>query len=30
LVQKSPTDGMKLVFEPDELEDMHEGVINML
>ena len=30
LVQKVPTDGMKLVFEPGEAEDMHNGVINML
>lgn len=30
LVQKVGTDGMKLVFEPDEAEEMHEGVISML
>lgn len=30
LVQKVGTEGMNLVFEPDEAEEMHEGVINML
>lgn len=30
LVQQVGTDGMKLVFEPDEAEEMHEGVISML
>lgn len=29
-VQKVGTDGMKLVFEPDEAQEMHEGVIEML
>lgn len=29
-VQKIGTDGLKLVFEPDEAEEMHEGVIEML
>ena len=30
LVQKIPHDGMKLVFEPDEAEEMHAGAIEML
>lgn len=30
LVQEIPHDGMKLVFEPQEAEAMHEGAINML
>lgn len=30
LVQESPHDGMNLVFEPQELSDMHEGVLEML
>lgn len=30
LVQKVGTDGLKLVFEPDEAEEMHDGVISML
>lgn len=30
LVQKIPHDGMKLVFEPDEAEEMHGGAIDML
>lgn len=30
LVQQVETDGMNLVFEPDEAEEMHEGVIEML
>lgn len=29
-VQQVGTDGLKLVFEPDEAEEMHEGVIEML
>lgn len=30
IVQESPHDGMNLVFEPEELEGMHEGIIEML
>lgn len=30
LVQKIPHDGMKLVFEPEEAEEMHAGAIEML
>lgn len=30
LVQKVPTDGMKLVFEPEEAEQMHNGALEML
>ena len=30
LVQQVPLDGMKLVFEPDEAEEMHEGVLDMM
>lgn len=30
LVQRIGTDGMNLVFEPDEAEEMHEGAIGML
>lgn len=30
LVQQVPIDGMKLVFEPEEAEEMHEGSIEML
>lgn len=30
LVQKIGRDGLKLVFEPEEAEEMHEGAINML
>ena len=30
LVQKVGVDGMKLVFEPEEAEEMHEGVLEML
>lgn len=30
LVQKVGVDGMKLVFEPDEAEEMHNGVLEML
>lgn len=30
LVQKVALDGMKLVFEPNEAEEMHEGVLEML
>lgn len=30
LVQHMPHDGMKLVFEPDEAEEMHAGAIDML
>lgn len=30
IVQESPHDGMNLVFEPEELADMHEGVLEML
>lgn len=30
LVQKIPTDGMKLVFEPEEAEQMHNGALEML
>lgn len=30
LVQEIPHDGMKLVFEPQEAEVMHQGVVNML
>lgn len=30
LVQKVGVDGLNLVFEPDEAEEMHEGVIEML
>ena len=30
LVQKVPRDGTKLVFEPDEAEEMHEGTIEMM
>jgi hypothetical protein len=30
LVQQVPHDGMKLVFEPDEAEEMHEGALNMM
>lgn len=30
LVQKVGTDGLKLVFEPEEAEEMHQGVLEML
>lgn len=30
LAQKVPIDGMKLVFEPDEAEEMHNGSVDML
>lgn len=30
LVQQVPLDGMKLVFEPEEAEEMHEGVLDMM
>ncbi len=30
LTQKVPTDGMNLVFEPEEAAEMHEGVLEML
>lgn len=30
MVQKVGTDGMKLVFEPEEAEEMHQGVLEML
>lgn len=30
LVQQVGLDGTKLIFEPDEAEDMHQGVLNML
>ena len=30
LVQKVGVDGTRLVFEPDEAEEMHEGVLDML
>ena len=30
IVQQVKTDGMNLVFEPDEAEEMHNGVLNML
>lgn len=30
LTQKVGTDGMRLVFEPEEAEEMHEGVLQML
>lgn len=30
LVQKVPIDGMQLVFEPDEADEMHKGSIDML
>ena len=30
LVQKIPIDGMQLVFEPDEADEMHKGSIDML
>lgn len=30
LVQKIPIDGMNLVFEPDEAEEMHDGSVQML
>lgn len=29
-VQRVPIDGMKLVFEPDEAEEMHDGSLDML
>ena len=30
LVQQVPLDGMKLVFEPEEAAEMHEGVLDMM
>lgn len=30
LVQQIPIDGMKLVFEPEEAQEMHEGVLDMM
>ena len=30
LVQQVPLDGMKLVFEPEEAQEMHEGVLDMM